>query len=521
MVVFMNLEKNMFFLAPLVKGFREYLLADNDRPGYHFCVPEGIAKPGDPNGCFYANGRYHMMYLYKAETGRYCWAHVSSIDLLHWRYHPDSIVGGIHGRSCYSGGAFLDDDGKCYISYWDFLEEKHDFGGIRIAVSDGEPYEKWEPFPDYAVKCVNGGGKSFLDPLDESTVIGAADPSNIWKKDGKYYMQTGNFPAIKPQLQKENPPENLIGDWVDLFSSDDMHTWNYEGRFYDRNMCLSTENREDDMCPSFLPLPKKRDGGEESGKYLQLFISHCRGCQYYVGDYDKKNDRFIPQSHGRMSVVDNTYFAPEALIDGNGRQIMWAWLIDNPDDASAPGWSGVFGMARELWYDESDNTLRMAPAVEYETLRINPQTFYSDVCKDDQLYLDLKNKLSFELCISDISPENRDKVTLRLRESDDGSEYTLVYFDSEKGELVFDSTKGSPRGFAVIERMPVTLDKNEMLNLRVFVDKSVIEVYANDRAAICRRVYPSQDGLQTSIAQSDKNLKLKISAWEIAPCNPF
>ena len=37
---------------------RERFLDDPYRPGYHFCVPEDMGRPGDPNGCFYANGRY-------------------------------------------------------------------------------------------------------------------------------------------------------------------------------------------------------------------------------------------------------------------------------------------------------------------------------------------------------------------------------------------------------------------------------------------------------------------------------
>lgn len=60
----MDENKQLYLKAPLIKDFRENLLKDKDRPGYHFCDPEGIGDPGDPNGCFYANGRYHMMYLY-------------------------------------------------------------------------------------------------------------------------------------------------------------------------------------------------------------------------------------------------------------------------------------------------------------------------------------------------------------------------------------------------------------------------------------------------------------------------
>ena len=54
-----------------------------------------------------------------------------------------------------------------------------------------------------------------------------------------------------------------------------------------------------------------------------------------------------------MSWADNTFFAPEALIDGKGRQIMWSWLTDDPHSALADdledGWSGVYGLPRVLW----------------------------------------------------------------------------------------------------------------------------------------------------------------------------
>ena len=80
--------------ADLIKSartFRERLLSDPYRPGYHFVVPEDWGVPGDPNGAFYANGRYHLMYLYHHEGSGFSYGHVSSNDLLHWRHHADAI----------------------------------------------------------------------------------------------------------------------------------------------------------------------------------------------------------------------------------------------------------------------------------------------------------------------------------------------------------------------------------------------------------------------------------------------
>ncbi|MEO6962899.1 MAG: hypothetical protein ABIY90_13075, partial [Puia sp.] len=48
------------------REFRERLLSDPYRPAYHFCLPEGDGMPGDPNGAFYKDGLYHLMYLYNS-----------------------------------------------------------------------------------------------------------------------------------------------------------------------------------------------------------------------------------------------------------------------------------------------------------------------------------------------------------------------------------------------------------------------------------------------------------------------
>ena len=99
------------------RRLRETYLADRTRPFYHFCAIDGNAMPGDSNGAFFANGRYHLMYLYERSTG-YCWGHISSADLLHWRHHPDCLGVGDGDEGCYSGGGFVDDDGTAYLTYW-------------------------------------------------------------------------------------------------------------------------------------------------------------------------------------------------------------------------------------------------------------------------------------------------------------------------------------------------------------------------------------------------------------------
>jgi formylglycine-generating enzyme required for sulfatase activity len=79
--------------------------------------------------------------------------------------------------------------------------------------------------------------------------------------------------------------------------------------------------------------------------------------------------------------------------------------------------------------------------------------------------------------------------------SPDGREETVVFYDADAGELVFDATRSGASGRRRVELAPFSLKPGEPLDLRACVDKSVIEVYANDRQAICRRVFPEAGSL--------------------------
>ena len=47
-------------------------------------------------------------------------------------------------------------------------------------------------------------------------------------------------------------------------------------------------------------------------------------------------------------------------------------------------------------------------------------------------------------------------------------------------------------GLKTVEAGPFHLNGAELLRLRVLIDRSVVEVFANDRQSALRRIYPSQ-----------------------------
>ena len=508
------------------RQLRERLLADPYRPGYHFVVPEDLGIPGDPNGAFFANGRYHLMYLYRRSAVGFCWGHVSSTDLIHWRHHPDAIGPGDGDEGCFSGGAFLDEDGTAYLSYWRLWGDK----GIGIAKSSDPLYERWEKMAEPAIPATQFGIFETTDSHGKPLILACADPSNIWKKDGVYYIEAGNLIVLNEFGRKPDHPlhQQMRGDWVDLFRSTDLKKWEYVQRFYDHDQSDRwTDGSEDDMCPSFLPLPSSPEGGTLSGKYLQLFIAHNKGCQYYTGSYDQAGDRFIPETHGRMSWIDNTFFAPEALMDGKGRQIMWAWLLDNPGDEKSEierGWSGVYGLPRLLWLGE-DGLLKQRVPPELQMLRFNGEKWPDEMVQDGtQKELTGVNSQSCEIEL-EMTPQKLGRSGLIVRASPGGEELTRLYYDGVEKCLVFDARKsGAPGvGRPVIEKAPLEIGAGEKICLRVFIDQSVVEVFANDQQAITRRVYPTRaDSVGIYLfSQGGDTLFEKVSGWEMMPANPY
>jgi len=497
-----------------VREYRERMLNDPYRPRYHFAIPDDDGRPGDPNGCFYADGLHHMMYLYRRDGNAFHWGHVSSHDLLHWRHHGDSLTKGANDEGCFSGGAFVDEDGTAYLSYWIFNDNEKAEGrnaGIGLAKSR-PPYEKWERLEEAVIHSTQWGIRETANNDGSALYIGCADPSNIWKMDDLYYMQLGNLCVLDMYGRKPDSHEKLRGDWTELFSSSDMLKWRYEGRFYQRRTDNTwTDETEDNMCPSYLPLPKSQEGGIMSDKQLQLFIAHNKGCQYYIGR--QEGMRFVPESHGRMSWQDNSFFAPEAYMDGRRRQIMFAWLLDNlENDFEAYGWSGVISLPRSLWLRE-DGLLGIAPARELVALRLNEQVYTGD-----EKELPLKTPDCCEI-IADFIGRNAYRAGIII---ESGSHSVIISFDAQANMLIMDLTNSGSPVRAIRETAPLSLKEGESLHLRLFIDRSVLEVFANDRQAITRRVYfPYPNNLRISLIHEGDVKVTDLRSWEIAPTNPY
>ena len=486
------------------RKLREHLLADPNRPRYHIVAPEGIHAPFDPNGALYWRGRYHLMFIVKLPEG-FAWAHVSSHDLVHWRQHPLALEPGGCDEGIYSGGACVDRKGRPTLVYWGLGEGS----GICLARAYDEDLDRWEKIAENPVISQSESGVGWA-PNGE--LVGVADPSAVWQRDGRYYMLTGNLLVLRDERLDPSHPMRQ-GDRTYLWVSDDLVHWEYLHPFYDSRRDW-TQADEDDMCPDFFPL---------GDRHMLLFISHNHGCQYYLGRY--VGDRFHPESHGRMSWADRDCFAPESLLDGQGRRIMWTWVLDGrgPEAQEASGWSGTLSLPRVLWLSKAGE-LRMGPPEELAVLRMRAYALSpATIPVDGELAWEGPRGRALELDVTLESSDAR-RYGLVICRAPDGREETVVRYDAVARRLEVDTTRSSlGEGSKTIESAPFHLADGEALRLRVFIDQSVIEVYANERQAIVRRIYPTmaERGQVALYCEEGSARVVSAKAWEMAPANAW
>ena len=125
-----------------------------------------------------------------------------------------------------------------------------------------------------------------------------------------------------------------------------------------------------------------------------------------------------------------------------------------------------------------------------------------------ELELDPGDMAAFELSVC-VSPDLRER--------------TVIAWDRKAETLSIDTRQsGLDYGKKVTEAAPFHLKEGEPLRLRVFVDRSIVEVFANDRQAIARRIYPTLggNGIRLKAVGGAGELRF-IKSWEIAPANSY
>jgi len=407
-------------------------------------------------------------------------------------------------KGIYSGCAFIGKEGIPILAYLGVD------AGICIATAEDDGLIRWTKSPyNPVIPIPKEGDKDFGR-------YNVHDP-HVWLEGETYY-------AI---LNGRVLPDNKW-DTTYLFKSTDLNHWDYLHQFYEPRH-IWTEPEEDCACPDFFQL------GE---KHMLLCISHKRGCRYYLGSY--REEKFYPEKHVRMNGIGGTMFAPESLLDQRGRRIFWAWILDrrHPDTIASSGWSGVMSLPRTLSL-ENDGNVRIQPVDEVKKLRLAGFLRQNiDLPAKGEFVIDEVRGDCLELAI-EADPWGCNEFGVAVRRSPDGSEQTLIVFDTVSKTLKLDVSCSTldesicyptvcvrppvddPGEF--IQSMPLELERGETLKLRVFLDRSLIEVFANEIQCVTQSIYPTRsDSVGISLFSHGGTARVtSFKAWEIASCNPW
>lgn len=485
---------------PLMLRFaesRKKLAADPYRPLYHFVSPESTLN--DPNGLCFWQGRWHLFYqAYPPEDTRQHWGHAVSDDLIHWRDLPYAIYPNPEEK-CYSGATLVEKERVIAMYHGTKL-------GNMVALSDDPLLLNWEKVAGKAVIPMNEADGSprpyrIFDPC-------------VWKTGEFYYALSGGTQPTGPG-GKTVPLESL-------FRSKDLAEWEYLHPFVEGDRFSMAG--DDGACPYFWPI---------GSRHILLFFSHNSGGQYLLGDYDAQADKFRATAHGKFNhgpVNPGGVHAPSASPDGKGGVI----AIFNMNPAKkTEGWNQLMTLPMRLTLAGAEG-VGIEPAGDLASLRQAHVKIGATLLPANQEIV-LKGVAGSTMELSaEIDVKRAQAVELLVLRSPGREEYTRIVLYGERGYrskpwspgterasvTVLDNTYASAQP-DVTPRMPdtaqVQLDKGEPFKLRVFIDRSVVEVFVNGRQVLACRVYPGRaDSVGVSLrAQGADAALTALDAWQM------
>jgi len=475
------------------------------RPKYHLTAPANWLN--DPNGLIRWNGRYHVFYQYNPGGpfhNTIHWGHAVSDDLVTWTDEPVALSpspGGPDRDGCWSGCA-VDDDGTPTLLYT---------GGDGrdqlpcLATTDDPGLRTWEK---YAGNPVIESPPADLDVLETEHWRAEFRDHNVWREGGRWHHLVGTGLADG-------------GGAALLYTGETLTEWTYEG-------ALLTGGPDAGAvweCPELLDLGDRR----------LLHVSDYENVVYFLGDVE--DGEFVVESEGLLDHGD--FYAPQSLTDtgdggetrggeGDGgdepdRTLTWGWLPEARDVAGQwdAGWSGALSLPRVIGTGP-DGGLRQRPADEVAELRTDRLAADEtvDLAPDDRRRLDVAGAaIEIE---AEIALDDAEAVELSVFETPDRAEHTPVRYERD-GTLSVDRapSSGDHRAFADAQSMSVP-PHDEPLSLRIFLDRSVVEIYANGRHCLTSRVYPTRDeavGVSV-VAEGGRASLTSLSAWEMGEAMP-
>lgn len=462
-------------------------MGDKDRPGFHAMPPTSWTN--EPFGLIYHDNYYHLFYQ-KNPNGPYHahmhWGHLRSKDLLKWEDQPIALApeAGWDQHGIWSGHVIKDENGNIYAFYTGVDGVK---AGIGVAYPD-ETLRSWrkdDRNPLIANPPPTYNHMDFRDPF-------------VWKHEGRWYMIVGS--GI-----------HHVGGILMTYTSNDLFHWEV-------------------AAPLFY------DNFEKSGRFWEMPAFFRAGAKwilvvntvpwegapaetiYWVGDW--RGGRFQPDHElpKKFDIINGPLLAPSISADPQGRITAIGIIPEtrNSESQNRSGWAHVFSLPRVLRLLE-DGNLGQIPHPNLCRLRQQEIETIDNLEITENVFDNLPNTVGEKVEISMKVLVEADKFALTIRESEDRSEFTAVVFDEVNNKIVVDRTHSSLSAEVTrdIAEGDYAFARGDTLDVRVFVDRSTVEVFVDDVASFSTRIYPTEESsIKYDISPQGGSIQLiDMHAW--------
>ena len=419
------------------------------RPIYHHTPAYGWMN--DPNGMFYKDGVWHLYFQHNPQGSQWenlSWGHSTSTDLIHWKFQGDPVQPDAWGM-IFSGSSVVDKDNTA------------GFGNGAIVALYTSAAESQTQSMAYSTD----NGKTFTkydgNPIITSNVPDFRDPHMFWNEDIKKW--------------------NMIlaaGQQMNIYSSENLKDWKYESSFgagYGNHGGVWE-------CPDLM---KMKVRGTDKEKWMLVCNINPGGpfggsaTQYFVGDFDghKFTCETEPEVTKWMDYGKDHYATVTFDNAPNGRHVALAWMSNwqYANQVPTQQYRSANSIPRDLGlFEYKGNTYcSVTPSEEVTAVRSKKSSkSLSEAC---EMVVNLKGDATITL-----SNSKGEKVVMTYKAKDE----TFSMDRTLSGKTDFSSD------FAAVTTAPVY---GKMNKLRIFIDKSSIEVFDNDgKMAMTNLVFPTK-----------------------------
>ena len=419
------------------------------RPLYHHTPAYGWMN--DPNGMFFKDGVWHLYFQhnpYGSQWENMTWGHSTSTDLIHWTFQGDPVQPDAWG-AIFSGSSVVDKNNTAGFG---------ENAIVALYTSAGENQTQ-------SMAYSTDNGKTFTkydgNPIITSNVPDFRDPHMFWNEDIKKW--------------------NMIlaaGQQMNIYSSDNLKDWKFESSFgaeYGSHGGVWE-------CPDLM---KMKVRGTDKEKWMLVCNINPGGpsggsaTQYFVGDFDghKFTCESKPEVTKWMDYGKDHYATVTFDNAPNGRHVALAWMSNWQYANQVPTlqYRSANSIPRDLGlFEYKGNTYcSVTPSEEITAARSKkPSKSLSEAC---EMVVNLKGDATITL-----SNSKGEKVVMTYKAKDE----TFSMDRTLSGKTDFSSD------FAAITTAPVY---GKMNKLRIFIDKSSIEVFDNDgKMAMTNLVFPTR-----------------------------